>query len=449
MSRRHSTFLDYEALFQEPTTEETLELMRSPEITGYRTRTIKSGDELESLIYPIYRKKTARNAKKAVTRAEQQRLNDWNSSRWFMRWLHTNFGRRDLFLTFTYAVAPTLRQAHRDIECYFKRVKRWRKKHGLPELKYLYVIEYEEDGRQVRMHSHVIMSDMDRDAAETLWGSGRTRSSRLQPDDKALEGLAIYLTKQTRKESKKGKRWNKSRNLTKPKDTHADHKFRHRHAERMVADCMLAAKEIFEKAYPGYELVECQAKASDRFPGAHIYAQLRRRTIDQRVRKGGGGLTLEIVDSYGGVRAMLDRRRNVELAQAALLRRMERIGGRGSPGSSWPGVEKLPDGKGFIFAPRGTNCPEGARQQQIEGHMEALERYIQANEALISHADQVIDTVRDSIDRAILLDYYCNGIEDSAIARQLHFARSSVCHRRNAAVEELEGNFVISPRLAT
>ncbi len=278
--KRNAGILGYEALFEKPTTEETLELMRSPEITGYRTRTVKAGDELESIIYPIYRKKTQRSARETVTREAQQRLNNWNSSRRFMRLAHANFGPKDLYITLTSEVAPTMEQAHRDIENYLRRVARWRKKHGLPKAKYLYVIEYDDDGREVRTHQHVIMSDMDRDVAEALWRRGRTQSSRLQPDGKGLEGLSKYLTKPC----KKGKRWNGSRNLTKPTDTVADHKFRHRQAERMVMDCMIAAKEIFEKAYPGYEFIECDARANGLFPGAHIYTQMRRR---QNITDGG------------------------------------------------------------------------------------------------------------------------------------------------------------------
>ena len=158
-------------------------------------------------------------------------------------------------------------------------------------------------------------------------------------------------------------------------------------------------------------------------------------------------MTREIVEGYGGVRAMLDRRRNVELAQAALLRRIERMGMVGG-GGSWPTVEKVPGKNEYAFAPRGTNCPEGARQQQQEGHQEALEHYIRANEALISHADAMIDMVQDSVDRSILLDYYCNGLEDSAIARQLHFDRSTVSKRRNGSIFDLECKFHSSPHIS-
>ena len=273
MGKKRTMKLGYEALFQEPTTEETLELMRSPEITGYRTRTVKSGEYLESVIYPIYRKRTAKQAKGEVTRESQRNLNARNSSLRFMRLSHCNFGPRDLYITLTYEIAPTLQQARRDIENYLRRIDRWRKKHGMPRMKYLYVIEHENEERQVRVHQHIILSDMDRDVAESLWGKGRTQSSRLQPDNKGLEGIAKYLTKSSRR----GKRWSGSRNLTQPTDTWADHKFSHRQAERMVADCRIAAKEIFERAYPGYEYTECTARANSIFPGAHIYAQMRRK----------------------------------------------------------------------------------------------------------------------------------------------------------------------------
>jgi len=273
--------LGYEALFTEPTTEETLELMRSPEISGYRTRTITAGEYREIEIYPLYRTpKKHREARRAVTREVQQRLNNRNSTRKLLRLMHANFTPRDLFLTLTYAglIAPTLAEARRDIQNYIDRVRRWRKRHGLPPVKYLYVIQYEEDGRAVRVHHHLIMSEMDRDEAERLWTKGRAKSDRLKPDDKGLAELAAYITR-----SKRGnKRWCGSRNLKQPTVTVADHKFTHRKAELMAADCRYAAAAIFESAYPEYQFTDCEAYSGGQFPGAYIYARMRRREKQRR-----------------------------------------------------------------------------------------------------------------------------------------------------------------------
>jgi hypothetical protein len=274
--------LGYEALFTEPTTEETLELMRSPEISGYRTRTITAGDYREIEIYPLYRTpKKRREAKRAVTRDAQRKLNARNSAKRVQRLLLTNFVPFvDLFLTLTYsgAIAPTMEQARRDIRNYIKAVKRWRAKNGLPPIKYLYVIQFEDEGREVRVHHHIVMSAMDRDVAEALWNRGRAKSDRLKPDDKGLAELAAYITR-----SKRGnKRWCASRNLKEPTVTVADHKFTHRRAELMAADCRIAAAAIFESAYPGYQFTDCAAYSGGMFPGAYIYARMQKREKQRR-----------------------------------------------------------------------------------------------------------------------------------------------------------------------
>ena len=100
--------------------------------------------------------------------------------------------------------------------------------------KYVYVIEWEDDGETKRVHHHVIMSGMDRETAETIWGAGRTNAARLQPDDAGLEALARYITKGTG-HAKHSKRWGASKGLKKPKITTADKKISKRQMARMAA----------------------------------------------------------------------------------------------------------------------------------------------------------------------------------------------------------------------
>ena len=81
---------------------------------------------------------------------------------------------------------------------YIRRLKAWRQKHGLDELRYLYVIEYgalDQMGNPKRIHIHMLVSGMDRDEAERIWKRGRANSHRLQPDDYNLEGIARYICK--------------------------------------------------------------------------------------------------------------------------------------------------------------------------------------------------------------------------------------------------------------
>ncbi len=197
----------------------------------------------------------ARNSAKRVTRLIHEKLHTAGPVP------HVHLHRRQQ--------APMMDQARRDIVNYIKRVKAWRKKNGLDAIRYLYVIQFEDEGREVRVHHHIIMSAMDRDVAEALWGKGRAKSDRLKPDEKGLAALAAYITR-----SKRGnKRWCASRNLREPKVTVADHKVSRRMMERMVADCRIAAREIFEAGNPGTSSRNCEAKVSDPVPGrAHFRA---------------------------------------------------------------------------------------------------------------------------------------------------------------------------------
>lgn len=150
-------------------------------------------------------------------------LNDKNAKKKLIRKINANFTKADIWVTLTYKNGvPDEEQARKDIRNYLRRVREWRRKRGMTELKYVYVIEYGgKDGRRKRVHHHVVMSGMDRSAAEELWnGKGWANAKKLQPDEYGLEALARYVTK----EANGGKRWCASRNLSEPKETTADTK---------------------------------------------------------------------------------------------------------------------------------------------------------------------------------------------------------------------------------
>ena len=168
---------------------------------------------------------------------------------------------------------PDEAQARKDIQNYIRRVKAYRKKNGMDELKYIYVIEFEngEGRKKTRVHHHVIMSGMDRDAAERLWTNGWANTRRLQPDEYGLEALARYIVK----DPKGKKRWSASRNLKEPKVTTADTKFTRRMAERLAKDFETDGPQIFAKLFPDCALNDCAIFRSDFVAGAYIYAKMR------------------------------------------------------------------------------------------------------------------------------------------------------------------------------
>jgi hypothetical protein len=257
------------------------QLRRSGKKYRYMVKTIQSGDMLESEIYPLYekRKEIPRRDRERQSKPSQDNLNDKNARKIFIRKVNANFGKDDLLITLTYEdrYLPTLKQAKKDVQNYLRRIKTYRKNHGLPELKYIYVLEYVDEEEQhkskkIRVHHHILINKMDRDAAEDLWKRGRVEARRLQPDDFGLEGIARYLLKDPR-----GKRWYGSRNLKEPKVNKSATKLTRRKAERMVMEPD-KLPEIFEKMYKGkYKYNDCQTYISDITGGFYLYCRMHRR----------------------------------------------------------------------------------------------------------------------------------------------------------------------------
>lgn len=261
--------------------EERIERLRRGKVKyKYKLKTIVSGNMVESELYPVYEKscEVPRRDKEKESKESLKNLNDKNARKQIVRLVNTNFSSKDLMVTLTYTdrTYPTELRAKQDMQNYIRRVKTYRKKHGLPDMKYIYVIEFLEPEevvrtRKIRIHHHIIMSGMDRDAAEDLWKKGRVEAKRLQPDDFGLEGIATYLIK-----AKKGKkRWYSSRNLKKPKVYEAVTKVTKRKAEKMALQPE-KWKEMFERLYRDkYFMNDCEVFYSDIVGGFYLRARMR------------------------------------------------------------------------------------------------------------------------------------------------------------------------------
>lgn len=265
------------------TPEELIESLRHGDVYRYRTKTIKAGNLLELEIFPVWKAGEAKRAKNTQpSRKAQENLNHKNTRKKIMRLTNANFDNGDLWGTFGYdddRLPATPEAARKDIVNFFRRVKRLRAKRGLPALRYLYVTEWREDGKEgekeIRCHHHFIMSgDMDRDEIEGLWKGGaypQTRRLRVK-EDCGLNGLAAYLSKGSRFE----KMWGRSTNLKPPKESVADRKITPRQAEKITVD-ENAAPAIFEKACTGYTFRDMEIKRSEWVAGVYIYVQLYKR----------------------------------------------------------------------------------------------------------------------------------------------------------------------------
>ncbi len=274
----------FEHLFTEDTDEQS-DIGKRGDVLRYRVKTITSGQIIEVEAYPLWRDyNTMKEARSATTSEAQQAVNDRNAQKKLIRLINTNFDDRDLAITLTYkGGVPDQDQARKDIRNYLRRIKTYRKKLGLEELKYVYVIEYEVGAggrKKKRVHHHVIMSGMDRDMAEAIWAKGYANARKLQPDEYGMEAIARYMLKAPRG----GKRWGYSRNLKKPKVTTATTKVSVRQMTAIARDIEDTGHRVIAKRYPNCHINDIKVKRSDYVPGVYLYAHMKKE--DQRKRGG-------------------------------------------------------------------------------------------------------------------------------------------------------------------
>ena len=259
---------------------------------GYRRRTTVSGPRIDAEVFPVFGrgvKTMLRKAKHNITPEAQRRANDERSILRAIQIIEANFGENDIALGLTYGgEAPTPDRVDKDLRNFCDRVKRKRKKLGLPELKYWASIGGDEmpaagySGK--RPHIHVFMNGgISRDDLEEMWGHGYANVDRLQPGSEGLAAIATYFAKQIRdrKEKKGARRWRASKNLVKPIRRSRDAKMPNARVRRIAYDFENEAKAVMEKLYPGYQLQKCTVRYSDIVTGVYIRCVLRKT-------KGGG-----------------------------------------------------------------------------------------------------------------------------------------------------------------
>ena len=279
--------MEYEALFDVenpglPTLWATEPMDMKVGRMGYRTKTTKAGPRLEAEIYPIWGREDmakARAAKHSQTSEAVRRNNDERAKRYLVQLADANFTEKDCHVTMTYnGRPPKFDKARRDVKNLIDRLRRLRKKRGLDDLKYIYTIEDDEDGRKHRIHVHMLMSGgISREEIEAIWAHGYANVDRLQPNEHGLEAVVRYLTKQ----QKRRRRWATSRNLKKPNVRISNTKVSNARVRRIAHDFENEAKEVMEKLYPGYVFVGARVMYSDIVSGVYI------RTLMRKMPEGG------------------------------------------------------------------------------------------------------------------------------------------------------------------
>ena len=248
----------------------------------YCTKTERAGDTLVLTVYPILGRSDrakAEAARKAMSRERQTRYNRERARRRLALLMDANFGKNDLHMTLTYrGTPPDYEQARKDVRNYLRAVKRMREKAGLPEMKYIYVIEEEGgDGEKRRIHVHLMMTGgVSREALEEKWGRGYANCDRLQPEEgNGLMELARYFTKLEQEKHRRA--WSASKNLRKPRTTVSRTRMSNAKVRRLCQEMPGSAAEIMGQLYPGYKVGAVEPYVSDWIPGVYLRIRLRRR----------------------------------------------------------------------------------------------------------------------------------------------------------------------------
>ncbi len=274
---------DYEEAYQDELKREDAALVEDLLKKGvrviYATKRIDAGDQVEIEIYPefVKREDLPPEARHRRNPAAQRTLKDKNARKHCERLINENFTSRDIWITLTYTdrnLPKSIEEALENMQRYIKRIAYRRKKAGLDPARYIYVTEWEEEGRKIRCHHHMIMDgDLDMDTVEKAWKLGRRNETRrLDYDENGLSGLAHYITK----DPKGKKRWCASKNLRQPKE-HKNHRtFGPKKVQTMIKNNN-DAERLIQEAAPDCWFKSVEARYNPHNRMVYFYAKLRRK----------------------------------------------------------------------------------------------------------------------------------------------------------------------------
>lgn len=235
----------------------------------YREKQTVAGNYLQVDIYPVFAKAGARRKKRKPTSEVQQKLNEKHSRERIVMLANANFTPQDIRLDLTFrpdALPENADEAQRVIRNFFRRLKRYRKSAGLPELKYICVLEASPTGRY---HFHLIMSGgVDMRTLSDLWGLGIICTAPLEFNENGIAELVNYITKNT---GKNERRVSASRNLKNPSEKTVDGRLTQKKVQELAGLTDCAAE--FEALYPGYRFDSASPFWNDY--NAHQYLTVR------------------------------------------------------------------------------------------------------------------------------------------------------------------------------
>lgn len=267
--------------------------------TLYRERRHICNDYIDVDVFPVFAhaSKGKRKKKMKPSSAVQEKYNHRCRVKKLERTVLANFRPGEaIFYNPSYSdehLPADYDAAIRSRQNFMKRLKRYRQKKNLPDLKYIVVTE--RGKRSGRIHHHMILNCSDMTAAELdeIWGMGFAYTSLVVFDNDGVPGLASYFCKKKKpsedensdEESKEsGKAWSGSRNLVQPKETKRDGRI----SAKTVCELYRLgndAKGEWERLYPGYLFSSAQAVYNDVNGGYYIAVRMRKKQMRKKTDK--------------------------------------------------------------------------------------------------------------------------------------------------------------------
>ena len=191
-----------------------------------RRKTIRAGRLVWDITYTVPRPNASKQERKRireVTEEQIQRTNANTAQRKLEQLMACNFDEGDLVLTVTYRDADLPDSAdvtRKHLGKVFAQMRAYRKARGLPDLKYIYVLEGRHGDH--RPHAHIIVNatggDLELMRSLWIWGDD-IQLNYIR--ERGYDGWAGYLTKERREASLNGKKqFVGSRNLARPVTTY-------------------------------------------------------------------------------------------------------------------------------------------------------------------------------------------------------------------------------------
>lgn len=176
-------------------------------------KVITSGRMIEVEYYKSIKKRdkktVGRTLKQNVTPDKMKAANDIRAKKKCRRLIANNFIPGDCYLTFSFFENLNEEEANRLIDNFLRRLRYYRRRHGMTELKFIGCLECGKRGN--RWHAHIVVNKIAFEVLTALWPYGRLFCESLY-EDGGFKDLANYI----RKDVTGKKRLKQSRNLKQP-----------------------------------------------------------------------------------------------------------------------------------------------------------------------------------------------------------------------------------------